>query len=112
MILNEKELIQKINECIEEYSISNKELMNILQDDYIMINKKLFNLDLSLLEIFVLNLIQLDCKQKEYCDRTDEEIAQLTHVSKITISRAMSNLDNQGYIIRESSGSKRIIKEK
>lgn len=77
-----------------------------MTNKFLQINKDLFYLGLSPIELLVLSqVMELDRNTKN-CFISDEKLADNFCVSKSTISRALTNLDGKGFIIRATKNVK------
>ena len=81
-------------------------MTNLTDGFFLKINKNLFGIGLSPIELLVLaQVMELDKNTKD-CFISDEKLADNFCVSKSTISRALTNLEGKGFIIRATKNVK------
>jgi len=73
---------------------------------FLKVNKDLFNLELSPIELLVLAQVMEFDTNTNNCFITDEQLAKQFNVSTKTISRSMKSLEEKGYIKRDTKSKK------
>lgn len=77
-----------------------------MTNNFLAVDKRLFKTNLTLLEILVYSQINEFNKTTGDCFISDETLGNQFHVSDRTIQRAITSLEKQGYIIRDTKNIK------